>query len=333
MAYEIQTIEPGSYDKIAKVRHIQNINWADNLDNVFISFSFTTTEKLEVGSWIRLYDTYDDVVVFNGIITSINQTRKELYTYSGYDYGFYLEKNSATIQFKGENTTDAIKNTCKEFQLACDSLPEIPQTIKKIYKNEQVSKILKEILQTAQTKGLDKKYYYDCMNGYVNLNHYVENDNLRGVIANLHTIKSTNTISSFNISSSMENMKTRVQIFKKLDDKNVKPPRCYTTPYEENKTNIDKYGILNHIEEVEATTDEEYIKIANRKLEELNKVADTLSLSLLGDYQMHRGIIIPLKRENLGLDNKYLIKSSNHTISDSKETVNITIEKFIGTLD
>ncbi len=136
-----------------------------------------------------------------------------------------------------------------------------------------------------------------------------------------------------NLRTSIENMKTRVQIFKKVDNKNVKPPRCYTTPYEENKTNIDKYGILNHIEEVEAKTDEEYIKIANRKLEELNKITDTLSLTLLGDYQMHRGVIIPLKREDLNLNDKYLIKSSDHTISDSKETVTIKIEKFTGALD
>ena len=97
--------------------------------------------------------------------------------------------------------------------------------------------------------------------------------------------------------------------------------------------NMQKYGILNHIEEVEAKTDGEYIKIANKRLEELNKVTDSLSLTLLGDYQMHRGVVIPLKREDLNLNDRYLIKSSNHTISDSKETVNITIEKFTGELE
>lgn len=84
---------------------------------------------------------------------------------------------------------------------------------------------------------------------------------------------------------------------------------------------------------MDANSDEEYIKIANSKLEELNKITDTVSLTLLADYQMHRGVIIPLKRDDLELNDRYLIKTSDHIISDSKETVTIKIEKYTGNLE
>jgi len=41
-----------------------------------------------------------------------------------------------------------------------------------------------------------------------------------------------------------------------------------------------------------------------------------------------KGVVMPIEKDVLNLNDKYLIKSSNHAILGTKETVSIKIEKF-----
>ena len=321
MSYEIYTIKPGEYERIAKINHVIQINWDDDIDRIYLTFSFTTSTKLEVGTWIELYHKYDQKTAFRGIITKTSQKDEFTYTYSGYDVGFYVEKNIATIQYKKEtNIIDAILQVCSDVSIPCGEFSSVNYTVKKLYKKQAVSSILKELLEIAFTKGQRRNIYFDCKNGKLNLYGYTENENLKGYVANIYSLKSTNIIHDFNITSSIEDMKNRIKI------ENSKLTKEYVTAPNDN---ITKFGVLQ--ETIEATEkDKNYQELANKKLDALNRVKNTLSLTVLGDYNMKMGVIIPIKKDKIELNNQYLIKTSNHSIAGTKENVVINLEKYIG---
>jgi len=49
-------------------------------------------------------------------------------------------------------------------------------------------------------------------------------------------------------------------------------------------------------------------------------------------YNYAKGVVMPIEKDVLKLNDKYFIKSSNHAIQGTKETVSIKIEKFEETL-
>ena len=189
MAYELYRVNKNNnFAQTALIENIVKLKWQDDITNVFISFEFETTEILECGDWIELFETDNSETVFYGLITKVTQTNVNTYIYNGYDYGYYLEKNNTVIQFTDATLFNAIKEICVRGKLRMGQVTNIEQKITKIYKNETLSKILFEIYKFAVDKGLKDRYYYDCTNDRVNLFEYTRNDNLQGFIANMYSI-------------------------------------------------------------------------------------------------------------------------------------------------
>lgn len=318
MMYEVYKIQPEYYTRISKISHIIEFNWGDDIDRIFLNFSFSTSENIEVGTWIELFNKNDYKTVFRGLITTKTQNNEQTYSYSGFDLGFFVEKNKITKQYKEPTKiNDAIEQALKEVEIPCKNLPDFKETVKKPYKTTPVSEILKDLLK--RTNRFD--YYYSCKKGYVELLQHTENDNLSGYIANIYSLKSTNTIHSFEIKSSIEGMKNKIAVLidEKLDKEYIK----------EDSENTKKFGILQEAIEP-SNNDNNYQKLAETKLNELNKITNEFSMSVLADSNMRMGIIIPIKKETINIDDKYLIKSSEHSINGTKEIVNVKLEKYIG---
>lgn len=327
MSYEIYTVKKDTFERISKINKIANINWDDDVEKVYISFNFETSEILEVGQWIELYEKDDNKTVFYALITKRERTKKEIYKYSGFDTGFYLEKNKITIQYRKSSTiSTAIVDACKKIGIECDQIPTINISYTNLFKAETVSNILLKLLETAKEKGLKTQYFYDCKNGKLNLYKYSLNDSLKGYIANIYKLNSFDTINSFTITSSMEEMKNKVLVISSVTkNKQTNINERYLTP--DNK-NTEKYGMLQEIVEVDADKKINYKQVAEDTLEEKNKITETLTLTVLGDYNMAKGIITPIKNEKLNIDDYFVIKNSSHTIVGKKETVSIGIEKL-----
>ncbi len=325
MSYEIYIVNKDTFERIEKIQHIENINWTDDIDNVFISFTFSCTKAYLVGNWIELYEKDDKKTIFYGIITRQPRNRAEIYTYSGFDKGFYLEKNKITIQYRNSNISNAIKEACKEINVECGTIPKIDYTVKKIYKNNTVTDVLKDLLKIAKEKGLKGNLYFDCKNGKLNLYEYALNDSLKGYVANIYRLNTFDTVNSFDITYSIENMKNKIKVISSVTkNKQTTINERYTTPENENTK---KYGILQEIIELDADEKQSSETIAKKTLSELNIVEQEISLDVIGDYNVRKGTITPIKKERLNIDDYFLIKSSNHNIVGTKETVSINVIK------
>ena len=193
--YKINNIKEKK--RIIEIEKVLSFNWQDNINNVFTSFDFESKTKLNCGDWIELFNQDDKESVFVGVIIRAIQDNEETFTYSGYDLGFYLEKNSTVIQFKNAKISKAMADVCTKGQLIIGEIPEIDLTVTKIYQNETLSEILKDLYKIALDKGFKDKYFFNCKDGKVNLLMYAENNDLKGYIANLYSIKSFDCIKSY----------------------------------------------------------------------------------------------------------------------------------------
>ena len=198
---------------------------------------------------------------------------------------------------------------------------------------ESLSDILFDLYKNAVDKGFDDDYYFDCTNGYVNLVKYENNNNLKGYIANIFSIDSINNIESFAITRDAEDLKNRVVVYCPVPPNKKKGTQTQKTSYSEkyvlpNNKSIEKYGLLSYAEEVDYDKKVNYANIAEKKLNELLKVQDSISLNMIADYHMRKGVITTINNELLNLEGNYKIISSDHSIEGTKERVNVTVKKY-----
>lgn len=309
-----------------EIENIKNIEWEDNIKNVFISFNFTSTSKLECGDKVELYNTVDDVVVWYGVITTIEQTKKKEYKYKGYDVGFYLLKNELTTQYTFNQFQYILEDVCKKCELQIGVFPDFGYLgYTHIYRKVVAEKILKDAYNNLIKNGVKDLYFFDCKNWKVNIKQYKSSDELKGAISLLGRIDTFKFIKGFNISHSMEDMKNYVEIFSddSVNKKNTdKPDASYGK-----KEFIEKYGLLRYTEDLDKNSEKTPKQVLETRLDELCKVGNKIQLTVWGDYKLQKGIITTINEEKIGLKETYKVLSSKHSINEISEEVIIEIEK------
>lgn len=123
------------------------------------------------------------------------------------------------------------------------------------------------------------------------------------------------------VTHSFQELKNRV-IYTDNNEKSLK------RVFRESADSIRTYGLLTNIETVDTKKTNNLDKLAQDKLNELNRVNDTITLSMLGDFNVRKGVVIPLTINQYGLNGTYLIKKVTHTIDNQKEVVNFEIEQY-----
>lgn len=331
MSYIVYKVNSETLERISTVERVVSFNWQDDIEKVFTSFEFETAEELACGDWIELYNAVNKETVFYGVIFKVSQNGEENFKYLGYDTGIYLEKNETVIQFRGDNITEAMRTVCRRGLIQDGIFPDIDLLVTRVYQKKTLAHILKDLYKIAVDK--DKRcidnYYFDCKDRKVNLLECKENNDLRGYIADLYSIKSFDFIKTCEKSSSIESLKNRVQIYTSNTANKDNAGECkYTLPKKPDSESIKKYGLLNHIEEIDSSTKQNYKELAETKLKQLDVVKDEISFSVYGDNRMKTGVITSIENETLKIKASYKITSSKHTIEGTVETVDITVEKF-----
>ena len=305
-----------------EVTNVGGLEWSDDLENSADTISFTTDVQIVPGSQFALIDENSGSTVMSGIISEYSQSERDKFNYSGYDFGFFLNHNSIVRQFNGIKISDAIATLCREFNIPVGEIPEMTATVKKIYKNVLLSDCIKELIELAQTKMNIDYYYMTSSSGKFNIKKYEVIEDLSAYIAKTYTMLSQNLIQNPNITVSMEDLRNQVVI---VDSSSDTVSKKITLKDDES---IKKYGLLQHVEEVDKDSANNYSKLAESKLAELNKLTTTLSLTMLGDYRMRKGVIMPINNVLFNIQGDFLIKSSRHSISDTKEFVTVNLEKY-----
>lgn len=132
------------------LEHVGPIEWTDDLDNVANTISFTTDEQIQPGSQFSLMD--NDTQVMSGILSDYTQNKPNEFVYGGFDFGFYLNKNSIVKQLNSIKVSDAFKRLCSDFNIPVGNIPNLSTTVKKIYKNVILADVFREFLELHKAK-------------------------------------------------------------------------------------------------------------------------------------------------------------------------------------
>ncbi len=302
-----------------EVENIVSPEWSDDLENFANPFSFSTYAIYEVGSLFQMI-TDTGATVLKGIITDIEQSEENVFNYSGFDCGFYINQNEIIEQFKKIKISDAIKKLCENYGVPAGEIPEMSSTVTEIYKDKKLSDVINELLELAKTKGAIKDVYCTCARGKFEILKYTTITDLTGQMGEIFSISSEKTIHQPTIHVSMQELRNRVIVTDNASDKMTKQVKA------EDTESMSKYGLLQEVETVDTSKTNNLSKIASDKLKELNKLSKTINVSMLGGYQMHKGVIMPIDCERFGVKGNFLIKSSKHTINGKSEVVAVTLE-------
>lgn len=312
-----------SYKYLTNGEEISNViapEWWDDIDSYANTFSFSTCEAYEVGSMFQIITEMGETVL-KGLITDFEQSEANIFHYSGYDCGFYINQNEIIEQFKKIKISDALTKLCQNYGIPVGTIPEISATVTEIFKDKKLSDVFSQLIEYAKAKGAIKDVYFTCAKGQFDLLPYETITDLTGDMG-IFSIASQKTINSTNIKVSMQDLRNRV-IIADNSDKNRKRVTV------ENTESIGKYGLLQEVETIDTSKTNNLEKIASDKLSTLNKLSKSISLSMFGDYRMHKGVIMPIDCELYGIKGDFLITSSHHQPDGNVEnvTVNLTMRE------
>lgn len=294
-----------------------NITLSDSLDTLGAAFNFdiarnfndsnfATSEIVETGDVIEFKNKGE--IVFIGVIISIG-IEKFKKSIKCLDPSFYLNKNKLIKQFKNISASDVIKNMCNQIGVKTGDIDNISTSITKIYKNKTVAEIIKDILaQVLDETG--EKYKLEINKCLLDVKKH------RLIEAN----KPYELWGKITKNEDITEMKNVILVTSNnQDDINTMGEAI-------DKANVEKYGRLQEIVEVEPKDISKVRNIANKKLKELNKVFMSANVQTLGDNSLRSGRIIEVVNKEFNLNSKYLIKSANHKYSKGNHTTNLNLE-------
>lgn len=291
------------------INYSNSISWSSNSDALGSQLSFESTIEILDGQVVSLFNT-DNIELFRGVLIKREQKRWT-WSYTIQDYSRYLKNELPVKQFNGDSASSAINSLLAESYITGDII-SIPTEINKIYKKESLNDIILDILKQAE-EDQGTKYFREIQGNIL----YIRKLEDMNINPNVLVPKEVN------IESSIENMKNKIQVVTS-SEKNTS-----IVATAEDTSEIDWYGLLVSVEEVDEKNIGQAQNIANNKLAELNKISHSSSLDLecidsTGDYiSANRNIWLNIGTRFNGF---YKIKSATHTLNKGTHKVSITID-------
>lgn len=307
------TLSVEGYD----INHIAiNLNWSNNKDTLGQTLSFEIPFD-ETGSLLpkpfidpgdKVTLRYKSKIIFFGIVEDESRNGRAPIKYTCFDLAFYLNKSEITIQFRDQMAHTALEDICKRYDIKC-KITSIPVKIKQIYNGKIVSEVIKDILNIAEQK-TGKKYRFEMQGDTFVVFHWRD----------MHVKVNVQWISNPQRNRSIGNMRNKVQVVAS-DEKKIK-----TFAEAKDEGSIKKYGLLTKVETIDEKEKAKAQQVANNLLKELNRIQETGSVALLGNYEARAGRLLTLNEPVTGLIGDYFITDAQHSISNGIHLMTLSLE-------
>lgn len=293
-----------------EVENTGNLSWGDDIDTIASEFSFSSTQNIEVGAKTVIINEQTGKEVLRGLITDKSLDKNKLYQYSGFDYGFFLNKNEVIIQFNNVKIDMAIKQLCAKVNIPCGNICSINAYVTKIFKDNVVSDIIIELLEMARKK-TGAKYVFSCQCGKLEIvDTMVECESVIK-LTDGQQINIVDSVGDISYSESIQELKNSVQIVDS-DETSV-----FVVASARDNESISKYGLLGQVETVDKDDKTSKSVIASNILKDANKVTTTVSVEMLGTDDIKKGSILDFNYPDFNIVGKHYAKTTKHTISNN----------------
>ena len=309
---------------------IGNLTWRDTVDTLGVEVDFELPmnrydKKFEflyditLGDPIQILNAKGEVLVQAIIVTEIPNGK--ITSFTAYDMAWYLNKSTVIKQFKKMIGNDCVKSLCKEIGIDVE-VSGLDTKIDKIYKDKAVSEVIKDIIEQCSQFN-SKKFFIEYDKDTLRIMPYkkikvvgqyeMQKDKFININEN---------IGGVSLSKSIVDMKNSVLVV--TENKGA----IRTIGEEQDSKSIEKYGKL---QEVVTLDEKEFTKanlVAKNELKKLNKITEDFSIDVLGDDNVKSGRVIDIDLPLFNLKGEYLIKESNHTISNHIHKISLKLEVY-----
>lgn len=309
---------------------IGNLTWRDTVDTLGVEVDFELPmnrydKKFEflyditLGDPIQILNAKGEVLV-QAIIVSETPNGK-ITSFTAYDMAWYLNKSTVIKQFKKMIGNDCVKSLCKEIGINVE-VSGLDTKIDKIYKDKAVSEVIKDIIEQCSQFN-SKKFFIEFDKNKLIVSPY-KKIKVFGTfeIQKDKFININENIGGVSLSKSIVDMKNSVLVI--TENKGA----IRTIGEEQDSKSIEKYGKL---QEVVTLDEKEFSKanlVAKNELKKLNKITEDFSIDVLGDDNVKSGRVIDIDLPLFNLKGEYLIKESNHTISNHIHKISLKLEVY-----
>lgn len=311
MGIKIFCIESGKrYEITSMVK--KNISWGKTIDEFAQKLSFEIfTYKLEgmpinpvkLGSIIEIQS---EKIEFSGIVISNDESENSI-SYSAVDFTFYFTQNEEIYQFQKVKASNCIKSLISSMDAPTGIIQEIDVEIDKIYFNSSNGSVIKDIIKIIEAKNGVKFHFYFREGKF----HFTkETDGISNFEVNFHNKKynATDLSKNITVSRSIEDLKNSVKVVIKNNETE------YKSVESKDQSSIDKYGLLQKVEVVEADSPDDSKSIADNMLRKRNVVSEKVKITIPWVDNLYDGDNIIVK--NSSIDGLYMIKSFSKSSTD-----------------
>ena len=309
---------------------IGNLTWRDTIDTLGVEVDFELPinrydKKFEflyditLGDPIQILNAKGEVLV-QAIIVSETPNGK-ITSFTAYDMAWYLNKSTVIKQFKKMIGNDCVKSLCKEIGIDVE-VSGLDTKIDKIYKDKAVSEVIKDIIEQCSQFN-SKKFFIEfdknklIVSPYKKIKVFGTFEMQKDKFININE-----NIGGVSLSKSIVDMKNSVLVI--TENKGA----VRTIGEEQDSKSIEKYGKL---QEVVTLDEKEFSKanlVAKNELKKLNRITEDFSIDVLGDDNVKSGRVIDIDLPLFNLKGEYLIKESNHTISNHIHKISLKLEVY-----
>lgn len=301
---------------------------ADNIRALGMSFDFKLLSnpldrnakgrELPIGTKLTLFS--DGEQIFSGIVVSYERSSLSEYTYKAYDYGFYLNKSEAIIQFNDISASAAIQKLCGENGIPVGAVADISANVRKIYNGSKISDIIRDLITMGENE-TGKKYRLEVRENKLFIEEYAD------LIVDAYYqpaagsgFNPADVPGSFQSTYSIEEMATRVLIASSCE----KNATIRATA--EDSEAVTKYGLLTRVEKIDDKNNSQAMNIAKKKLKELNKVKRSFKITLFGDDAVRSGRILVFNQPDINLVGAFLVRNCVHRYDGFNHIMELELE-------
>lgn len=285
-----------------------SLSWGDTSDSLGTQLSFDSIKNLYMQQVVSLFLFNKEI--FRGVI--IDKTEKYggiSYNYVVQDYSYYMN-DTVIKQFNNLQADKAINSLLGEAYIT-GNITTIPTLINQIYK-KSINEIIDDILSKAtDDQGLEYVKELEANILYIRR------------LSDLKINPAVLIEDRADIKSSTKNMKNSITVVNNSEDNT----NIYAKA--EDTSKFSWYGKLSDLAELDAKDVAKAKNVATNKLNELNKIEKSSSISLLVLKEDISNLIKSNRLIYLNQGNfvgYYKIKSTNHSLQDGLHKVTVDLE-------
>lgn len=299
---------------------VESVTWSGSKSSAPRSLDFSMLDSdryghsrpeidVERGQQCAFY--WNGEELFRGVIMRQEQSNKRTARFKAYDNAIYLANNQDTFVYKKKTATQIFNDICGRFSLSGNAV-NTGYVINDFTKPNTtcIDVIWGALAKTYRATG--KRYYVISQKGVLNL--IARADNLVQWV-----IEEGANATSYSMTKSIENVKTRVKIY---SDSNSVLATAADTALEA------RIGVLQQTQSSGEKDGKSSAKTkAQALLETLNKPEESFSIEALGITEVYSGVAVWINVPFLGISQTYYVDEDSHEFKMNSHTMKLTLNK------